>query len=97
MFGGDPITVEWEGAEVTITPYKEWRASTNRAMREGDFQRWAEGALEEESLDHWDDVDPKLEQVDALFQAWVEAAGINPGEASTSTSSRTSSRRPSRK
>lgn len=97
MFGGDPITVEWEGADVTIKPYKEWRASVTRAMRQGDFQTWAEGALDEASLDHWDDVDPVLEQVDALFQSWVDAAGIDQGEASTSTSSRTSSRRTNRK
>lgn len=89
----EPTTVEWEGAEVTLAPYNEWRASTVAAMRSGNFTVWASAVLDEASLEHWDEVDPTLDQVQELFSAWLESSGTDVGESAPSSPSSRATRK----
>lgn len=88
------VTVPLAGAaEIRVRPVQDWRASGIRAMREGDFDTWAEKALDEESYAAWTDVDPTMREVEAFFTAWGEATGQDQGKSRNSGRSSKSTRR----
>jgi hypothetical protein len=83
------------GEQIRIKPAGQWRSSAVRAMREGDFDRWAESSLaDKESWATWQDIDPTIDEVEAMLRAWQTTTGQDPGESRASRrSSRSTARR----
>lgn len=76
------------GRSVFVPTVKQWRASAIHALREGDFDTWAEATLDDGDLDWWMDSDPTLGEIEKFF------ATVNPGLGSgNSRASRRSSTR----
>jgi hypothetical protein len=72
--------VALEGKTVHVLPVKKWKASAIRAMRQSDFDTWAEKCLAEGDYAVWQQVDPDVEQVEAFFLAWNKATGQDSGK-----------------
>jgi hypothetical protein len=65
-----------------------------RAMRNGDFDAWAETALADGDYQTWVDVDPTITECEAFFTAWGEATGQDSGKSGGSRrSSKSTARR----
>jgi hypothetical protein len=79
---------------VRVKPLNEWRSSASRALREGDFDTWAEKCLAGDGYDTWLDLDPTLAEVEDFFTAWGAATGQDTGK---SRASRRSSKRTARR
>jgi hypothetical protein len=71
-----PVEVALCGETVHVLPLRKWKGSAMRALREGDFDSWAERCLVDGDYDEvWAVVDPDLDQIDEFFAAWQEATG----------------------
>jgi hypothetical protein len=92
--GDQPVEVPLGDTVVRVKPVGEWRASSIRAMRDGDFDAWAEKALAGDDYEVWADVDPTITECEAFFTAWGEVTGQNQGE---SRASRRSSKNTARR
>ena len=86
---GDLVQGELTGQTIYVRPVKQWRASALSALRDGDFNKWAEGTLDDDDLDIWMDTDPTLEDIENFFATINGGLGTTPGN---SRRSRTSSR-----
>lgn len=99
----DSVSFEWEGATVVVKPIRKWKESARRAITPAgnyNFSLWAETSLDEDSYAHFLDVDPDMDQVAELFNAWNEIVHVDPkapGSSSRQPSSRTSSRSTARR
>jgi hypothetical protein len=80
---------------VHVLPVNKWKASVVRAMRAGDFDVWAEKALDgTDYADVWTKLDPDMDEITELFAAWNQASGQDSGKSSASSrSSKTTARR----
>lgn len=88
------VAVPLGDVEVEVLPVGKWRASGLRALREGDFDTWAEKCLTAEGREVWLDADPTMDEVEAFFTAWTERTGQDPGKsAASSRSSKSTARR----
>jgi len=79
-----PLVTDDAKVEVTVPPPGRWKTRANRALREGDFDGWAELVLSPEDFDAWVDADPTNDDVEAFFTAWQEATGESRGKSSPS-------------
>lgn len=78
---------ELAGRPIYVPPTKQWRASAMHALRQGDFETWAEITLDDDDWDTWQEIDPTLAQIEDFFEI------INPKLSSgNSRASRRSSR-----
>jgi hypothetical protein len=91
--GEGPVTVELAGEPIEVLPVRQWRSSALRALREGDFEDWAERSLTENGHEKWLEVDPTIEEVEAFFEAWGEKSGERVGKSSPSRRSSTRTRK----
>lgn len=82
--GDEPVAVVLDGQTLHVKPVKQWRSSGLRALREGDFQTWAETCLEADSVNVWLDIDPTIGDVETFFEQWAEQSGQNVGKSSAS-------------
>ena len=80
----DVLEVPIGGKLVRIKETKRWPASAVRAVREGDFDTWAEKCLVDGDYKIWQSVDPVLEEVEEFFDAVNEATGSSPKGSRTS-------------
>lgn len=79
---------------VRVRPASQWRSSATRALREGDYDSWAEACLIGDDYDVWCDLDPTMGEVEKFFDAWETAGGSDLGKRSTSRrSARSTARR----
>ena len=76
----EPTTVELAGREITVLPLRKWRTSGIAALRQGDFETWAHKCLDPESLHVWVEIDPDIDDVEAMFDQWSAITGQSPGE-----------------
>ena len=83
-----------EVAAIRVPPPGRWRTRANRALRQGDFDEWAELVLSEEDYEAWAELDPTNDEVDAFFAAWKDTSGQELGK---SRASRRSSRNTARR
>lgn len=90
------VTVPIAGTPVEVLPVKDWRTRAIRAMRDGDFDTWAESSLGDGCYVIWQRVDPTLSEVEAFFEAWGEASGQSVGGSRASRRSVKSTARPSK-
>lgn len=86
---GATVTLTSEAGEfsVMVPPPGRWRTRANRALRQGDFDEWAELVLSAEDYASWVEADPTNDDVSRFFEAWGEATGENRGKSRRSTSS----------
>ena len=84
------VTLDTEAgsADLHVKPVKKWKGSGIRAMREGDFDTWAEKALAPGSYAEWSRLDPDMEEIEVFFTAWNAASGQDPKGSQPSTPSR---------
>jgi hypothetical protein len=92
--GDGSVEVKLRNETVRVLPLFEWRTSATRAMREGDFDSWAEKCLVDGDYEVWTDVDPKIREVEEFFEAWQEATGQDRGKSRASRRSSKSTRKP---
>jgi hypothetical protein len=90
---GELVQGELAGRTIYVPPTKKWRASALHALREGDFDTWAQTTLADDDWDIWIDVDPTLEQVEAFFASVNKGLGTSPGNSRASRRSARSTRR----
>jgi hypothetical protein len=88
-----PLVTDAGEFDVTVPPPGKWRTRANRALREGDFDSWAELVLSAEDFDSWIEADPTNDDVEAFFKAWADVTGESRGKSSTSAASSRSTRR----
>lgn len=104
LAGTDDIEVVFdvvgEDDEVTsyvfsVAPVRRWKSSAHSALRQGDFETWASKVLTEGTYSSaWQALDPDLDQINAIFKAWEQAAGEDaPKRRPASPSSRTTRKR----
>lgn len=80
--GDEPVAVSLGAKTLHVKPVRKWRTSALRALREGDFEKWADGCLTDESVELWYELDPTIEEVEAFFTEWSEASGQDAGKSS---------------
>lgn len=73
------VGVELAGRTIEVAPLRQWRSRALRALRQGDFETWAEGCLTDDGLATWRAVDPTIAQVEDFFVAWGEQTGQSLG------------------
>jgi len=82
------LDTEAGSADLQVKPVRKWKGSGIRAMREGDFDTWAEKALTAESYAEWKRLDPDMEEIEVFFTEWNKASGQDPKGSQPSTPSR---------
>lgn len=87
------LVTEDGSADVLVPSPGKWKTRANRALREGDFEGWAELVLSADDFEAWCDADPTNDDVEAFFKAWQESTGENRGKSSRSTTSSRSTRK----
>lgn len=88
------VPVLLDGETVEVLPVRQWRSSATRALREGDFDSWAEKCLAGDSYEKvWQEIDPTIEQVEQFFVNWQAATGADPKASARSRSSSKGTRR----
>ncbi len=81
-----------DGVDVAVNPPRLWRLSAMRALREGDFEKWAQGALASETdVNAFFDADPTFAQIETFMKAMNEASP--EGKSTTSSPSSPRSKR----
>jgi hypothetical protein len=89
-----PLVTEAGEVSVTVPPPGRWRTKANRALKDGDFDLWAELVLSEDDFQAWLDAEPVNDDVETFFEAWGAATGENSGKSRPSgRSSRSTARR----
>lgn len=84
IVGDGCVEVPLGDTTVRVIPASEWRASATRALREGDYDSWAEKSLAGDDYDVWCDIDPQMAEVQEFFKAWEAAGGSDLGKSSAS-------------
>jgi hypothetical protein len=74
----DSVSVSLGDEKVRVKPLNDWRSSATRALREGDFDTWAEKCLAGDDYEIWSDVDPTLGEVEEFFTEWQKVTGQDP-------------------
>lgn len=93
---GTVVSLVTDNGEFTVTvpPPGKWRTRANRALREGNFDVWAETVLSEKDVETWAAADPTNDDMEEFFRAWKELSGEDQGKSSASRrSSRSTARR----
>ncbi|MGW1269691.1 hypothetical protein [Streptomyces sp. NPDC002491] len=88
------VTHNLTGVPLRVKPTGQWRPSYLRALREGDFDAWAAGALHEEDAVKFVELDATFDEIGEFTTSIMESAGEAPGKSGgRSRSSRTTRRR----
>jgi hypothetical protein len=74
------LTVPLAGKDIRVKDPMDWPSSAMRAMREGNFEVWAEKCLEDGDYTIWQSVDPTYRQIAQFMAAYRDAGGREPGE-----------------
>jgi len=88
-----PLITADAKAEIVVPPPGRWKTRANRALREGDFDGWAELVLSPEDYDAWVDADPTNDDVEAFFTFWRDTSGQDPKGSRVSQASSRGTRR----
>lgn len=84
---GELIQGDLAGRTVYVPPVRKWRASGLSALRDGDFNKWAESTLNDDDYDIWMDVDPTLDEIETFFASVNPGLGTSPGNSRRSRNS----------
>lgn len=76
------VAVPLGQAIVHILPRGQWRSSTIAALQMGDFEGWSSQALAPgEYQKIWLPMDPTIDEITDMFDAWGKLTGQDPGKA----------------
>ncbi|WP_329168296.1 hypothetical protein OG709_29870 [Streptomyces sp. NBC_01267] len=81
------------GRDLRIKAVGQWRPSYLRALRLGDYDTWAEGALHEDDVQIFIDTDATFDEINEFTSAAMEASGEAPGKSGGPSKSSRSTRR----
>ncbi|MFI2213032.1 hypothetical protein [Streptomyces sp. NPDC020141] len=84
---------ELAGVTIRIKAGDQWRPSYLRALRAGDYDTWAAGALHEDDVETFIELDATFEEINAFTDAAMRSVGDNPGKSGAPTGSRRSTRK----
>ncbi|MEU8023753.1 hypothetical protein AB0B88_16210 [Micromonospora haikouensis] len=92
------IAVPLEGRRgrgvIHVLDPQDWPTAANGDLRVGDFESWASECLAPGDYeDVWQDVDPTLRHVDAMFREWRRLTGNDRGKSPRSMASYRRTRR----
>jgi len=63
-----------------VIPLRQWRSSAIAALRAGNFEDWASKCLTPETVPIWREVDPTIDEIEALFREWSLITGQSAPE-----------------
>ncbi|MET9126898.1 hypothetical protein [Streptomyces sp. NPDC004528] len=91
---GEYVTAELAGETIRVKGMIHWRPSFLRALRQGDYDTWAEAALHPDDVAKFIDADATFGEINEFTQRAMEATGEAPGKSSgRARSSRTTRKR----
>lgn len=76
----EPVEVPLGERTVQVIPLRAWRSSAISALRAGNFELWASKCLTPETLPVWREVDPTIDEIEALFRDWSTITGQSAPE-----------------
>lgn len=88
-----PLVTDDGSVDILVPPSTNWFEGALEAMTGGQWSRWAELALEGESLTLWQATRKRYRDIDAFLVAWQKRAGQDVGKSSASEGSSRSTRR----
>jgi hypothetical protein len=74
------LSVPLVGQDVRVKDPMDWPSSAMAAMREGNFEVWAEKCLASGDYEIWQSVDPTYRQIAQFMAAYRDVGGREPGE-----------------
>ncbi|MFJ9213000.1 hypothetical protein [Streptomyces sp. NPDC102264] len=86
-------TASLVGVDLRVRPIGQWRPSHLRALRQADFDTWAAGALHEDDVSKFIDLDATFDEIGVFTSAAMESAGEAPGKSGGRSTSRKSTRK----
>ena len=89
----DYVTVPLADEQLRVKSPSKWRPSYLRAMRQGDFDTWAEGVVHPDDLEAFIDADPTFEEINDFAAAAGNATGESLGKSPVRARSSRGSRR----
>lgn len=73
-------TIELAGTPLRVKPMGKWRPSYLKALRNGDFETWAEGALHEDDAEKFVEADATFDEIGVFTADAMQASGEAPGK-----------------
>lgn len=77
---GRHITVSLAGEAMRVVPAGAWPVSAQRALREGDFDKFMSTVLHEEDYDLYEEIDPTLDEINQFIEDAGELSGESQGK-----------------
>jgi hypothetical protein len=74
------VTASLAGKSLRVKTILSWRPSYLRALREGDYDKWAEGTLHPDDVAAFIDADATFGEINAFTAEAMEQAGETPGK-----------------
>ncbi|MER7922179.1 hypothetical protein ABTY96_03410 [Streptomyces sp. NPDC096057] len=74
------VTAKLGDKTLRVKTVEHWRPSYLRALRQGDYDTWAEGALHPEDVDAFVDADATFKEINEFTSQAMSAAGEAPGK-----------------
>ncbi|MEU1254784.1 hypothetical protein ABZ445_16040 [Streptomyces chartreusis] len=87
------VTAELAGETLRVKTVDHWRPSYLRALRQGDYDSWAEGALHPEDVTTFIEADATFKEINEFTAKAMESAGEAPGKPSARSRSSRSTRK----
>lgn len=81
------------GVDLRVKPVGTWRPSYLRALREGDFDLWAAGALHEDDVAKFIELDATFDEIGTFTSDAMASAGEAPGKSGGRSKSSRSTRK----
>lgn len=76
---------EGRATVVYVIDRKKWPSSAVAALRGGDYETWAEECLARDvDFKAWLDLDPRMGEIELMFEAYAELTGATPGKSRNS-------------
>ncbi|KUN16513.1 hypothetical protein AQJ23_44780 [Streptomyces antibioticus] len=73
-------THELAGTPLRVRPMGKWRPSYLKALRNGDFEGWAAGALHEDDAEKFVEIDATFDEIGEFTAAVMQSSGEAPGK-----------------
>ncbi|MET9480943.1 hypothetical protein [Streptomyces sp. NPDC006638] len=81
------------GVDLRVKPVGTWRPSYLRALKQGDFDVWAAGALHEDDVQTFIELDATFDEIGAFTSDAMTSAGEAPGKSGGRSRSSRSTRK----
>jgi hypothetical protein len=74
------VTASLAGESIRVKTVEYWRPSFLRALRQGDYDTWAEGAIHPDDVASFIDADATFKEINEFTSEAMSAAGEAPGK-----------------